>query len=207
MAALIKPAVAIRSFPGERVSGDAAVVKAFPGGVLLAVVDGLGHGYLAAHASNIAVETLSQYRDEEPTELMRRCHLALQSSRGAALSLASIDGHQHRMAWVGVGNVDGLLIRFSGEPPKHERLLTRSGVVGYQLPPLRKMVLPLNVDDLLIFTSDGIASDFTKLYSAIDPLLKHQPVQEIADRILRMFGKKTDDALVLVARYIGDCDE
>ena len=43
-----------RPMPGEMVSGDQYVVWPLPDGVLLAVVDGLGHGPAAAAAASEA---------------------------------------------------------------------------------------------------------------------------------------------------------
>ncbi|MDD5460373.1 MAG: protoglobin domain-containing protein [Methylococcales bacterium] len=89
------------------------------------------------------------------------------------------------------------------ELPTQEALSMRGGVVGYQLPPLHASHLEVTTGDLLIFATDGISSDFAMRLSPWDPMLRHQPVQEIADRILARFGKLTDDALVLVIRYLG----
>lgn len=203
MGALIEHAVAARAFPGEHVSGDRALVKPFPHGVLAAAVDGLGHGEAAGDAAGIAIATLEIYAAEEPVALVQRCHRALKNTRGVAMSLASINAHEGIMTWLGVGNVDGLLLRVFASSPMREALLMRGGVVGYQLPPLRAYHLAVTAGDLLIFTTDGISSNFAMALPAADPLLRHQPVQEIADRLLVRFGKPTDDALVLVIRYLG----
>lgn len=201
MASLIEHALAQRPFRGEDLSGDRAVAQGFPGGVLLAAIDGLGHGEAAAAAAAIAAETLEAHAGDEPLALVRRCHEALKHTRGAAMSLASVDSTEGMMCWLGVGNVDGLLLRTSGAQPMREALLTRGGVVGYQLPPLRAAPLPIGSGDLLIFTTDGIRSAFAAELPPGDPLLRRLDVQQIADRILARFGKPSDDALVLVARY------
>jgi hypothetical protein len=52
--------------------------------------------------------------------------------------------------------------------------------------------------DTLIFATDGVRSDFASEHLAHD-----DPPQQLADRILARWGTKTDDALVLVARYVG----
>ncbi len=203
MGALIEQGIAARAFPGEHVSGDRALVKPFPQGVLAAAVDGLGHGEAASNAAGIAIATLEIHAAEEPTALVQRCHQALRGTRGVAMSLASINASDGMMTWLGVGNVDVQLLRVSASPPTREALLMRGGVVGYQLPPLRAYHLSVIAGDLLIFTTDGIHSDFARGLTAGDPLLRHQPVQEIADRLLVRFGKTADDALVLVIRYLG----
>ncbi len=114
------------------------------------------------------------------------------------MSLASFDVDKRTMSWVGVGNVEGVLLRARGDlRPTHEDLLSRSGVVGYQLPALRTSVLPIAAGDLLTFVTDGIRSAFTDGLSLADPPQKN------ADRILTVFGKETDDALVLVLRFRG----
>jgi negative regulator of sigma-B (phosphoserine phosphatase) len=203
MGALIEQGVAARAFPGEHISGDRALVRPFPQGVLAAAVDGLGHGEAAGDAAGIAIDTLESHAAEEPAALVQRCHRALKNTRGVAMSLASINASDGMMTWLGVGNVDGLLLRISASPPTREALLMRGGVVGYQLPPLRAYRLSVNTGDLLIFATDGVHSDFARGLTSGDPLLRHQPVQEIADYLLVRFGKTTDDALVLVIRYLG----
>src|SRR5260370_31641963 len=56
--------VAARALPGQTVSGDLHLVKPFFKGVLLAVVDGLGHGDEATVAAQLAVTTLERNAEE-----------------------------------------------------------------------------------------------------------------------------------------------
>jgi negative regulator of sigma-B (phosphoserine phosphatase) len=202
MVTLIEHGIAARTLSGEYVSGDYALVKPFANGILAAAIDGLGHGEAAAAAAGLAAATLEMHAEEEPIALVERCHRALKGTRGVAMSLASIRV-PGMMTWLGVGNVDGRLLRMFDTPPSRETLSTRGGVVGYQLPPLRAYQLAVIAGDLLIFTTDGINSGYGKYFPTADPLLRHQPVQDIADRILTRFGKTTDDAVVLVMRYRG----
>lgn len=81
--------------------------------------------------------------------------------------------------------------------PAREYLLLRGGVVGYQLPPLHASTIPVARGDTLILATDGIRSGFA------EGLDLGEPPQRIADHILAQHGKSTDDALVLVGRYIG----
>ncbi|MGR8941305.1 MAG: SpoIIE family protein phosphatase [Gammaproteobacteria bacterium] len=203
MGPLIDSGIAARTLAGEAVSGDRAWVRITSHRVLAAVIDGLGHGEAAGLASERAVEALDMHVDDEPAVQIERCHQALKGTRGAAMSLATIDAREGNMTWLGVGNVEGQLLRVSAMPPSLDSLLTRGGVVGYQLPPLRAYRLPIIAGDLLIFTTDGINSHFPSHFPVADPLLRRQPAQEIADHLLARFGKTTDDALVLVIRYLG----
>jgi serine/threonine protein phosphatase PrpC len=188
---------AARPIAGQTVSGDLHLVKPFARGMLLAAVDGVGHGDEATKAARMAVAVLEQHADESVIALVGRCHKALLKSRGVVMTLASLDALEDTITWLGIGNVTGRLFR-AGRQVNHpfESVLLRGGIVGYQLPPLQAMVLPVTPGDLLILATDGI-SDI-----AVEDVNLNHPPQRIADRILERQFKQTDDALVLVARYL-----
>src|SRR3989454_8581110 len=68
---------------GEQESGDLHLIKPVGSGVLVSVVDGLGHGAEAAAAARAAVAALSRYADESvlprseehTSELQSPCNL------------------------------------------------------------------------------------------------------------------------------------
>jgi len=103
------------------------------------------------------------------------------------------------MTWLGVGNVTGVLVRATPRAASRvESLVPRAGLVGdQQLHQITASATPVAAGDTLIFATDGIRSDFADSQS-----LSHAP-REIAERVLARHGKGTDDALVLVARYLG----
>jgi negative regulator of sigma-B (phosphoserine phosphatase) len=196
---LIEWGVAARAFPGEARSGDAHVIEPFPGGVLVAVVDGLGHGSEAADAAGAATDILVRNAHETPIALVRRCHEGLLGTRGVVMSLASFAGSNHTMSWLGVGNVDASLIRGGpGSPIMRETLIQRGGVVGFRLPPLRPSVISVGPGDTLVLATDGIEG-----YS-LDAHRLTGPPARVAKEIVAGFARDTDDALVLVARYRGE---
>ena len=183
---------------GQAENGDGYVVQPFADGVLVAAVDGLGHGREAAAAASIAAATLKELPFEPLTALFHRCHERLRHTRGVVMSVAWFQTGERTMAWLGVGNVEGVLQR--GSPhgsPASETLLVRSGLVGSHLPPLRASVLSVNPGDTLIVATDGIRRGFAE-----EPLRAIRP-RRAADRILARYARGTDDALVLVARYLG----
>jgi negative regulator of sigma-B (phosphoserine phosphatase) len=189
--------VAARPLAGQPVSGDAHVVATFEGGVLVAAIDGLGHGAEAEAAAAAAVATLRAQPHRPVADLLTQCHQALRRTRGAAMSIASFDAERDIMTWVGVGNVEGMLLRASPHArPQREALLLRGGIVGYSLPLGHAASLPIAPGDTLIFATDGVRSAFKRgvLYG---------PPPELAAEMLRCHGRETDDALVLIARYIG----
>jgi len=190
--------VCTRALPGESESGDLHLIAPFPKGVLIAVVDGLGHGCEAAVAARAATASLRSCPQGPLTDLVQRCHAALQKTRGVVLGIASIDADRDQLSWLGVGNVEGVLLRADPTArPSREVLPHRGGVLGYQMPPLRMNTVPVACGDTLVFATDGIDSSFPiESPASCDP-------QTLADDIVRRHGKQTDDALVLVARYIG----
>jgi len=195
---MVEYGVAKAALPGQGESGDQHLVSCNQKGVLIAAIDGIGHGDEAADAANMAVSILKEGADEPILSLVELCHEKLRSTRGVVFSLASIDTAHGLMTWVGIGNVLGVLMR--GDTKKGnavETLLLRGGVVGSQLPPLQATVLQIARGDTVYFVTDGIRRDFAQNLTAME-----NP-QRAADRILGQFRNGKDDALVLVARLTG----
>lgn len=190
--------VAARPFPGQRESGDSYAVIPRPCGAIVAVVDGLGHGYEAALAAKVAVSTLAANADLALLPLVTTCHKALARTRGAALSAALLEWSDESLTWIAVGNVAGLLVH-ANEQGKFDRehILMRGGIIGHRLPPLRVATLRLHRGDMLILATDGIREGFQ------EEVMIDAATQDIADRILARYGRATDDALVLVGKWHG----
>lgn len=198
---LLEWGAAQMALPGQTESGDRLLVKPFPDGVLTAVVDGLGHGREAALAASAAVSILERYAGESVISLVRRCDEGLRKTRGAVMSLASFNALDSTVTWIGVGDVEGRLLHVNNsQGPRQESMLLRGGVVGGQLPALRASIIPVAPGDTLILVTDGIRSGFDQ------KLALDNPPQRIADDILARHSWGTDDALVLVARYVGGGD-
>lgn len=195
---LVAWGAAARPLPGQSVSGDQHIIKSFGHRVLLAVVDGIGHGREATAAAKCAIRTLEAHAAELPVKLVQRCHAALRASRGVVMTLASLDATEGTLAWLGVGNVEAHLIRAAANArPATERVLLRNGLVGYKLPELQASIIPIQSGDLFVFATDGIAPGFLNGWMA------SAAPQQIADQIMERHFKGNDDALALVVRYLG----
>lgn len=195
---LVEYGVAKFVLPGQGESGDHYLIRCAKNGMLIAAIDGVGHGKEAARAAKGAISILEDNLDEPLISLVRRCHEELRPTRGVVLSLAFIDTNHGMMTWLGVGNVQGALMRAgSRKGAVQEFLLLRAGVVGSQLPPLQAAILPISQGDTLIFATDGVRREFVESLSALEP------PQRAADRILEQHCRGDDDALVLVARLTG----
>ncbi len=184
---------------GDTESGDRCLVVPLSSGTLAIVADGLGHGEPAARAANRVINTVESATGEPPLlDVVRRCHAALfDDSRGAVASLAYHNANQGLVTWLGVGNVEGrLLLRTAHGRYLQESLLLRPGILGRQLPRLQPSVHRVTPGDVLILATDGLSSDFA------DHLPIDAHVDDIAKDILTRCCKGTDDALVLVMRYV-----
>ena len=194
------PGWGLASMPlgGKSESGDCCVVKFFDKGVLVAVIDALGHGNAAAHAARIAAATLEQHAHETPELLFRRCDDVMRDTRGAAISVASFDMQHWTMTWLGVGNVTGALVRAHlAAQPRVKQLIVRGGVVGFRLPELQSSVVPVVPGDTLVLATDGVGIDFIE---SLPAMIGPQP---LAEQILQGYATHNDDALVLVFHCSG----
>jgi negative regulator of sigma-B (phosphoserine phosphatase) len=68
--------------------------------------------------------------------------------------------------------------------------------VGYQVPRVRPSTLALAPGDLLVMVTDGIDPGFAATLDA------GGSAQAVAERLFAAHSKGTDDALVVVVRYL-----
>ena len=194
----IELGVASLALNDQTESGDLHVARLHSDGILLAVIDGIGHGQSAAVAAKAAAAILERLPEEPLVSLAEHCHDELRTTRGVVISIASINFRRCVLTWLGIGNVQGVILRGpSGKALANDILMLRAGVVGAQLPILQTTTVPFCPGDTLIFATDGIRSDF------LEDLSLHGSSQKCADTILSRHSKSNDDALVLVARTPG----
>lgn len=187
---------ASRPYPGEMVNGDGWRVDWYQGACRIAVIDGLGHGSQAAAAADAALNTLSVHPELSPKEALKACHTALLSTRGAAISIVTIDSASEELIYAGIGNVDGHLVRQG----RQEHLVANRGIVGAALPSVRALSFRLHTEWLLLMHTDGIRS---RLHvEDLPPAVQTNP-QQLADAILEGWSRETDDATIVVIRPVG----
>jgi phosphoserine phosphatase RsbX len=183
---------------GEEVSGDCACVGHTEAGVLVGVVDGLGHGADAGEAAQQAALVL-----EDPetgmgvSEALQRCHVALRGTRGAVIALAAFPADAADMEWLAVGNIEGILVRGRAGRSGREMIVQRPGIVGHHMPPLRSATLPVRTGDTLVFATDGVRREVAQAVSSRGTAR----LAGGAAALLEEFATGNDDALLLTARY------
>lgn len=194
---LLDVAVANWTHSGEGECGDVYLIEPYPDGLLIALIDGVGHGVEAAKVAQLTTSVLRSHVKEPVNELIKQCHMALRGTRGAVVALASFRLHNRSMTWTGVGNVEGKFFA-KGSPAAPLTLLSTSGTLGQgEMIEVHPCEIPVDTGDTLILVTDGVRSDF---YLGLDMRLSPR---ELADRILARSALRKDDAMIVVARYKG----
>jgi serine phosphatase RsbU (regulator of sigma subunit) len=184
----LKLACAWRTRPcsGEHVNGDAVLVRREGGRTLLALVDALGHGVVAAKVAADAMRCLEQVPLTTGAHaVVDALHAALRGGRGAAAMLGVFDGHT--LSCGGVGNVE---LRTQGTKVP---ILAAPGILGQQVRHVRAANAVLALGDRLVLFSDGLSSRLE-----LD-LVRGLAPEAACVLLMERYGRDTDDATVLVA--------
>lgn len=188
-------AVAGRSLPkaGQVECGDSWGFARAGRWQRLCVVDGLGHGPLAASASKQAVQVFCEAEERDsPADIIRRAHKELKYTRGVVMGVIAIDAKDRRACFSGVGNISGIL--HAGGQVHH--LVSIDGVVGYNMRAARDQALPWAADGAVIMASDGLSTRWS--LARYPGLLARHPAL-VAAVLYRDFARDNDDATLAVA--------
>lgn len=180
----------------EQVCGDAWNVVCEGHELSLMVADGLGHGPLAAKASETAsalLENSTPGLPPLPAPFIELAHGALRATRGAALAVAHIDSARRELRYCGVGNI--ATCAFDAHQRRH--LLSHNGIVGNNLRKLQEFRHPWQLGTTLIMHSDGLHTRWDlEQYPGLAPC--HPSL--VAAVLYRDFARGRDDVTVVVLR-------
>jgi hypothetical protein len=226
-------AAATRPLPGEQLNGDAFVVavdssrkllrtsrdferdgvSAFAASVsagetvLVAAIDGVGHGPCAAECASMVLESILEHYTEPLSELARACHAAARSSRGTTLALARLFPESFQAEVLGIGDVRMELYSDPdveldpsegrrGSRSPWQTLTVMSGLVGYRIPSQlspERVALPMG--SCLVLATDGISGP---LPSPGTGERRMEAADAFAARLLAESGRPHDDATAIV---------
>lgn len=172
---------------GEIANGDAALVRQDEKGTyLFALIDGLGHGPIAAAATAAALDRLGSASLHLPVlDLMTDLHRALHDTRGAVATLCIV--RQRRIEACAVGNV--LLTCTNASIP----LVLSPGVLGHRVPKFRVCNGELKTGARFALASDGISTKFR-----LDEFERMKP-SAACEAVVTRYRKQEDDATILIA--------
>ena len=181
--------------PGETECGDAWDLRQVGKHFTTIVVDGLGHGPLAAAAAAEAVTVFGEQRFPTPADYVAAADAAMRSTRGAALATAHVDFAARELRYAGVGNIAARIVNLGAN--KQQSLVSHGGIVGAGLRKVQQFEYRWQDGDLLVMHSDGL-NERWNLGSYAG--LAQTDVAVIAGIVYRDAKRKRDDATVLAAR-------
>jgi serine phosphatase RsbU (regulator of sigma subunit) len=180
--------------PGEDVCGDAYEVIVDAHGFDMMVADGLGHGPMAAEASQAAIRLFREARRLRPKEALEEIHAGMRATRGAAIAIARLKPDQRKLTFAGVGNITAAILSNGQE----KRLVSYNGTVGHRVRRVEEFEYPVTGENpVVILHSDGLSTGWK--FGAYPGLLQSHP-SLIAAVLLRDFCRGHDDATILVAK-------
>lgn len=179
--------------PPEPESGDGWAVETHGSRSLVLVVDGLGHGPLAAEAAHAAVRQFRKHASLPADRLVERIHHELRPTRGAAVAVAEVAAHGDRVHYAGIGNISGIL----HGSMKTRHMVALPGTAGRETRAIRAFDYDWPEDGALIMHSDGIATHWD--LGTYPGLAVHHPAL-VAGVLYRDFARRRDDATVVVVR-------
>ena len=198
-ALVLDAGVAIEAAPGEKVSGDVALVdRLAEGRVRVLLADGLGHGPAAAEAASQCVDALARavVDVESLRDAFREVHGVLRGGRGAVAAAVLVDGASREVHAAILGNI---VVRIDGaRDGRHAttRAVGVPGVLGSAFRNVRVERFGIEAGDLVVVHSDGVRSHFGTLQA--------RPVdaRSAAAEILACQGRGRDDASCAIVRVL-----
>jgi anti-sigma regulatory factor (Ser/Thr protein kinase) len=183
------------AMPGENANGDAWTTLAERGRIVVSVVDGLGHGELAASASSAALEATSAGSFGTPREGLGLMHGALRHTRGAAAMIVAVDARSTIATAAGIGNVAAVIVGGA----RVRQAVSMSGILGHEVRQFREYQYPWPSGALLVVHSDGLISHWSlETY----PGLRQRSAGLCAAVLYRDYQRGRDDVTVVVAREL-----
>lgn len=178
---------------GETLCGDAWDMHRVPGRTVYIMADGLGHGPIAAEASQEALRAFRANVKHSPERILSEVHGALAKTRGAAVSIAEILHEQRILNYAGAGNIVAAI----GLRGKTRSLVSMNGTVGHSIGRIQQFPYPWEKDSILIMHSDGLGTRWN--LESYPGLSSRHPVL-LAGVLFRDFSRKRDDATIVVSR-------
>ncbi|MBO8127545.1 MAG: SpoIIE family protein phosphatase [Firmicutes bacterium] len=177
----------------EEDSGDICIYQEMGGKFFLFVADVLGHGKGAGAVAKAIELYIRNFHEMHIEKIYAGLEKMLRDTRGCAAFIAIVS--QSGLEYVNVGNIKGWLIN-SGSVRKLKGVPGIVGRLPVSLKIFKEPVGPAGF--VLVVCTDGIKNQF--IPSSDMKWLKILSAEEAAEKILREFAIKEDDASVLIAR-------
>jgi anti-sigma regulatory factor (Ser/Thr protein kinase) len=182
--------------PGEHVNGDSFVIKQSHHSSLAAVIDGVGHGFLAQQAALTARHYIESHSELPLLDIFRGVDRACRSTRGVVMALAIFDWDAMTLTFASVGNIE---VKVLGMDPHNEKFkfIVRRGIVGKNAPTPVITENKWHRGYVLALHSDGLSTQWNW-----DDFSHHadMPAQFLAEQIHQALKKSHDDSTLIIVK-------
>ncbi len=119
------------------------------------------------------------------------------------MGIAFIDDHQQTLTYAGIGNTRIMILR-SADLKETDRkpiyLISDFGIVGGGYKRLSPETVSFAPGDLVVMYTDGVKEliDLAEYKKSL-----YEDVQQLAEKIIKNWGRDSDDAAVLIYKYRG----
>ncbi|MCM8900740.1 SpoIIE family protein phosphatase [Caldicoprobacter algeriensis] len=177
----------------EEENGDVCIYRNLGNRFFLFLADVLGHGKGAGAVANMIEDYINSFHEERIERIYSGLEELLRDTRGCAAFMAFVS--ECEIEYVNIGNIKGWIV----DTGLTKKLKNTSGIIGRLPVSLKVFKEPILTSNfILVVCSDGIKNQFIPTFDM--KWLKTMEVDEAAQKILREFSVKEDDASVLVAR-------
>jgi phosphoserine phosphatase RsbX len=184
----------VRPCSGELQSGDAVATYSEGNITFFAIIDALGHGARANAVAVRAIGFLERHWSSNIVASMSGLHRELTGTDGAAVGLCVLDLPSGQLRYGGIGNT---VCFIAGKQTC--KLRSQDGIVGVHVPTLRESSCTIESGDTGLLLTDGISDDF---YKGDRPSLFVSSPRIVSRNVIKLFGRKMDDAACLAFRYV-----
>jgi anti-sigma regulatory factor (Ser/Thr protein kinase) len=189
----INISVISRPYPGNKVNGDAYYIKEGNNKVIIALIDGLGHGIGAHEAANTAKKLIEENNYKNLQELLLSIDKGMKGSRGAVIGMCIINKDTQSFQYGSIGNVELRYIINN----KTQKFIASNGTLGISLNNRFKIQeSSYEKGGILVMNTDGISNKWE--YNDYKAIPLSNP-GFLSNMIFRHFARNNDDATVLVA--------
>jgi serine/threonine protein phosphatase PrpC len=165
--------------------------------ITLCIADGLGHGKYAEIAARAAMSYVASHLTNSLPEIFFGCNQEIRDTRGGAMGIAIIDKKACTLTYAGIGNTRILILRsadLNATDRKPQYLRSNFGIVGAGYKHLVPETVSFAPGDLVMMYTDGVKEMIS--FTGYEALL-YKNIQELAEKIIKDWGRDTDDAAVL----------
>ena len=173
----------------EKENGDGYFIKKRGSISYVFLIDGLGHGIEAHHATQKALRHLENIYHWPEKDIIDVLHQKLASTRGIVIGLMIVNDEEDTLRFTGIGNIAGYIIG-----KKSASFLNYSGIVGSNVRKFKTFEYSVESDSVLVLHTDGIKGDWSKSFDRF----WDGNLQQFAHEIFTEYSRATDDSSIIV---------